>query len=93
MGDIFGQMFGGMGGGGRRDRGQKKAKGMLKEMEVTLEEVYNGGMKKFKHERYRLCEACDGQGGEGVEHCTKCKGKGRIMKMIQLGPGMYQQAI
>jgi len=55
---------------------------MLKEMEITLDEVYNGGMKKFPHERYRLCERCDGAGGEGVEVCGKCKGKGRIMKMI-----------
>lgn len=74
-------MFGG-GGGRRREQRQRKAKGMLKEMEITLDEVYNGGMKKFPHERYRLCERCDGAGGEGVEVCGKCKGKGRIMKMI-----------
>ena len=63
---------------------------MLKEITITLEESYNGGMKKFPHERYRICETCDGAGGEGVEHCKKCKGKGRIVKMLQLGPGMYQ---
>ena len=55
---------------------------MLKEMKITLEEAYNGGMKKFPHERYRVCSTCDGAGGEGVEHCDKCKGKGRIIKMI-----------
>merc|ERR1719158_682078 len=92
--DPFEMFFGG--GGGRRGGGgnrQKKAKGMLKEVEITLEEAYNGGMKKFKHERYRNCEVCDGLGGEGVATCSKCKGKGRIVKMLQLGPGMYQQAI
>jgi DnaJ-class molecular chaperone len=54
--DIF-SFFGNQGGGrGRRDQGQRKAKGMLKEMKITLEESYNGGMKKFPHERYRVCE-------------------------------------
>lgn len=37
---------------------------MLKEVEVTLEDVYKGGMIDFKHKRYRLCAACDGKGGE-----------------------------
>lgn len=49
---------------------------MLKEMKVTLEEVYNGGMKTFRFERYRICEECDGKGGEGVSKCKPCKGQG-----------------
>lgn len=60
----------------------KKAKGMLKEMRITLEDSYNGGMKSFEFERYRICETCDGKGGEGVEKCKPCKGKGTIEKVM-----------
>ena len=26
------------------------------------------------HKRYRICEKCDGKGGEKVEKCSTCKG-------------------
>jgi len=51
---------------------------MLKEMKITLEECYNGGMKTFRFERYRICEECDGKGGEGVAKCKPCKGVGQV---------------
>ena len=28
---------------------------------------------------------------KNVEKCTTCKGKGSVVKMFQMGPGMYQQ--
>jgi len=89
-GNPFDMFFGG-GGGGQRERGPKKAKGKLKEQSVTLEEVYKGKMIYIDHERYRLCEACDGKGGKDVKKCTTCKGKGMVTKMVQLGPCMYSQ--
>ena len=52
-GDIFSTFFGG--GKSRNRNEQRKAKGMLKEMNITLEEAYAGGLKKFHHERYRIC--------------------------------------
>lgn len=55
---------------------------MLKEVKITLEECYNGGTKKVRFERYRLCKTCEGAGGEGVEICKPCKGKGKIEKMM-----------
>ena len=48
-------------------------------------------MIKTTHKRTRCCEACNGKGGKNVEKCSTCKGKGRVMKMFQMGPGMYQQ--
>lgn len=61
-------------------------------MEITLEEAYNGSMKKIKIQRYRICTTCDGKGGKDVKTCKECSGRGIIKKMIQLGPGMYQHA-
>ena len=85
-------MFGG-GGGGRRERGPKKAKGMLKELEISLEDVYNGGMRNFPHKRYRCCESCDGKGGSKIDICDGCNGQGMVRKMVMLGPGMYSQSM
>jgi DnaJ-class molecular chaperone len=89
------------GGGGRQGparREMQKVKPTKKALDVTLEQVYNGGVVKVTHERTRCCETCKGKGGENVKTCTACKGKGRVvqvnhilMKMYQMGPGMYQQ--
>lgn len=87
--DIF-SFFGG--GGGGKKRGPVKAKTKLKELDVTLEEVYKGKMVTFKHKRQRNCETCDGKGGSNVQKCGTCKGRGIVTKMVQLGPGMYSQS-
>lgn len=39
-------------------------------------------MSKVKVERKIICEGCNGKGGENVEECKKCKGKGIVMKMV-----------
>lgn len=46
--DIF-SFFGG--GGGQKKRGPVKAKTKLRELDVTLEEVFKGKMVSFKHKR------------------------------------------
>ena len=48
-------------------------------------------MKHVKIDRQRKCEGCNGKGGSQVDVCTKCKGKGIIVKLVQMGPGMYSQ--
>lgn len=49
-------------------------------------------MKKVAVERTRNCETCDGKGGQNVTKCAKCKGRGQVEKLVQLGPGMYTQS-
>lgn len=39
-----------------------------------------------------VCSGCDGKGGEKVDTCSTCKGKGIVVKLIQMGPGMYSQS-
>lgn len=65
---------------------------MLKEMEITLEQAFAGDSKKISHKRYRPCASCDGMGGEEAKKCGKCKGRGVVIKMVQMGPGMYTQS-
>ena len=59
MGDIF-DLFG---MGGRRQGGgnqQKKVKPIVKQVEVTLEQLYNGCELEIEVERHRICTACNG---------------------------------
>ena len=95
MGDIF-DLFG-MGGGRREGgapAGKKKVKPTGVELEVTLEDLYNGKEAEVTVDRHRICAKCNGLGGtdaKAVQTCKGCKGKGMRTVMMQLGPGMYSQ--
>lgn len=54
------------GGRGRKPSGPRKGKPKLVELQVTLEEIYNGAMKNVKLKRARICEPCEGKGGKNV---------------------------
>ena len=60
-------MGGGRGGG--QKKGVQKVKPKLRELQVTLEDVYKGKMSSFDHSRKRICEPCEGKGGAGVKKC------------------------
>jgi DnaJ family protein A protein 2 len=89
--DMMSQMFGG--GGGRGGGGARKGKDMAHALQVSLEDCYNGKVRKLAITRNELCEGCGGVGGKaGCEtHCDGCNGRGIVLKMRQLGPGMIQQ--
>lgn len=87
--DILNMFFGG-GRGGPRQKQMPKVKPTKKKLEITLEEAYNGCIKKVPIKRTRCCETCKGKGGNNVKVCTTCKGKGITVKVIQMGP-MIQQ--
>jgi len=88
---MFGGIFGGRGGGRGAQQQQRKMKPIVKEVNVTLEDVYVGRMKKVTFERQRNCEACEGKGGKDAKKCTTCKGVGQIEKVVQLAPGFITQ--
>ena len=90
FGDIFDIFF----GGGRRQgpRQTPQLKPTVVGMKVSLEDVYHGKMGHVDVDRKVLCEGCNGKGGSEVEKCTGCKGRGVVIKMVQIGPGMYSQS-
>ena len=94
MGDIFEMFFGGRGGGrgrsSRRERPQLKP--TVKKINVDLEKIYTGHLKSVIIDRKTLCAGCDGKGGKNITICTQCKGRGVVIRMVQLGPGMYSQS-
>jgi molecular chaperone DnaJ len=93
FGDIFSQMFGGgaggfadmFGGGGGRGgrRAQTVARGsdLRYEMEITLEESFNGKDIEIEVPIAEDCGRCDGMGAEpgaSIESCGTCGGAGRV---------------
>jgi len=59
-----------------------KMKAKMKELSVTLEDVYKGKLVKIEHTRKRLCKECKGKGGSNVKTCTTCKGKCFVIRTI-----------
>mmetsp|Transcript_14432 Transcript_14432/g.21940 ORF Transcript_14432/g.21940 Transcript_14432/m.21940 type:complete len:520 (+) Transcript_14432:149-1708(+) len=77
-------------GGGR----EKKMPTLTHKLKVTLDDIYNGKTKRIALRRTRVCSDCDGKGTikEDAEiTCMVCRGRGRVMKMRQLGRGLVQQ--
>jgi molecular chaperone DnaJ len=78
LGDLFGGLFGS--GGGVRRPGPQRGEDLQYEIEVSLEEAYSGGERRFTITAPDACPTCHGTGAEpGArrETCTQCKGSGR----------------
>lgn len=89
--DIFDMFFGG--GGMRRGRDNRKTKDAVHQLSVTLEELYNGNVRKIALNKEVICQKCEGRGGKKAtaDKCTNCRGTGMQIRVHQLGPGMVQQ--
>jgi len=78
--DIFDEMFGG-GGGGRQSSGMNQGSDLRFNMEVKLEEAYEGKKADIRVPTSVPCEKCDGTGaaeGKAPVDCTTCHGAGRV---------------
>lgn len=90
LGDIFSHFFGGdggdiFGGGGRSTGGRQRARrgrDIQYEVDVTLEEAYNGIKKNIKIPRDEHCKDCQGTGaknGTSLKSCQTCGGRGQVI--------------
>mmetsp|Transcript_6847 Transcript_6847/g.12428 ORF Transcript_6847/g.12428 Transcript_6847/m.12428 type:complete len:437 (+) Transcript_6847:1278-2588(+) len=87
---IFDLLSGRRPGGSKRDE-PKKAPDVTFSLKVSLEDIYNGKTSKIAVQRDRCCTDCQGKGGSKVNTCSECGGRGAVVKMVQIGPGMYGQ--
>ncbi|KAF9293179.1 hypothetical protein BGZ74_011826 [Mortierella antarctica] len=89
-GFFGGPMGGGMGGGPGRPR---KGEDISHNLNVTLEDLYNGKTTKLSLEKNVVCGLCTGKGGKAsaVKKCGTCDGRGVKLVVRQVGPGMMQQ--
>lgn len=86
--DMFDMFF----GGGTRKRDNKSGN-VVHQLGVTLEELYNGAVRKLAVQKNVICDKCEGRGGKkgAWEKCSKCNGSGMQTHVQQLGPGMVQR--
>jgi DnaJ family protein A protein 2 len=80
--DLFSMFFGGRGGGGR-PQGPRKGPSVNHPIKVSLEDLYNGKTVKLAVNRKVIV-------GE-TKQCEKCQGRGAVMEVRQIGPGMLTQ--
>ena len=77
LGDIFGDIF-----GQRRARRYKsKAQDISIDLELALEDIYNGLKKDVKLRKTVKCSYCKGTGGEpgsSMKQCFTCRGSGEV---------------
>ena len=87
--DIFGDVLGGMFGGGGRRRargpsGPPKGRDLRIALELSLEEVALGVEKKINLTRQQRCKVCDGAGaapGADTQTCGTCNGMGQVQQV------------
>jgi len=100
--DIFNSFFGGgggFGGMGGRARGPRKGKDVVHQLGCTLENLYNGAVKKLSLQKKVLCRKCNASGiqfehadrRDAIETCRTCRGQGVVIRTRQIAPGMMQQ--
>ncbi|MBD3249127.1 molecular chaperone DnaJ [Candidatus Woesearchaeota archaeon] len=91
MGDFgfdFDSIFESFFGGGRRTRSRKRGHDLRYDIEITLEEAFNGVDKTITVPRLETCPECDGKGAKSeddVDECPECGGTG-VMKRTQRTP-------
>ena len=82
IGDIFETIFGSAFGGGGRGRQQSRRGADLRyDMQVSLEEAFDGKTTEIEIEVSQSCETCDGTGaspGTGERQCNLCHGRGAV---------------
>lgn len=83
--DIFGDIFGGRGPGGGRDRTQRQQRGadLRYMLEITLEQVMDGAEQEVDFETEESCKTCVGVGAEPgttPEVCATCRGTGQVVR-------------
>lgn len=80
---VFEEVFNGfMGGRSAHTPAEEHLAGadMRYDLEITLKEAFEGLKKQIKLNTFGVCKDCNGLGGEGVEICSACGGRGRVRR-------------
>lgn len=87
VGDIFGDIFenffaGGTGSPtGSRRRRARRGHDLKYDVEISLEEAFEGTRLPLRYDREEGCSSCEGTGakrGTGLKRCATCGGTGRV---------------
>ncbi len=81
---MFGDLFGGAFGGGRRGRGAD----LQTQVEISLDEVATGAERTITYRRNEYCDVCGGSGaapGSRKQSCPTCGGYGQVEQASGFG--------
>jgi molecular chaperone DnaJ len=89
--DIFNQFFGG--GFSRRQRSYRGSN-LRYDIEISLEEAFNGLKKEIQIPRTEKCDVCNGSGakpGTSPKNCSQCQGTGQMKQSRRTAFGVFTQ--
>lgn len=89
LGDMFGDIFGGFGGGSRTKRGRD----ISLEIDVTFKESIFGTERNVLINKVGTCDTCEGTGakkGSELITCTTCNGQGKVHDVKRTIMGNFQ---
>ena len=89
--DIFNQFFGG--GFSRRQRSYRGSN-LRYDIEISLEEAFNGLKKEIQIPRTEKCDDCNGSGakpGTSAKNCSQCQGTGQMKQSRRTTFGVFTQ--
>ena len=92
--DIFEQFFGHQYGFRRPGRIRRKGADLRYDIEIGLEDAYNGLETEIRVPRIEVCEECNGTGAENGTSITKCpqgNGNGQINHTRKTAFGVFSQ--
>lgn len=92
LSDIFDTFFGGMGGARRRT--YQRGSDIETAIEISLDEAFQGTMKRTVFRTLIVCDICKGKGGDpaaGYETCKTCNGRGEIQEERKTFFGSFAQ--
>ncbi len=82
FGDIFGDIFGGFGGGRRQQQTKTKGDDITIEISLSFLDAAKGCVREVVYNRNEPCKACNGTGAKGgtaYKTCEKCGGTGQVI--------------
>jgi molecular chaperone DnaJ len=86
--DMYNQ--GGFGFNPRQRAENIKGQDFRININLTLEEIFEGGVKKIKYNRKSACNSCNSVGGHDVKTCQTCNGHGVVVEHIRTPLGIMQ---
>lgn len=92
LGDIFENLFDGI--GVKRRKTYHRGADLQIDLEITLEEAFNGKEKSISIKSFIPCDQCQGAGHfvkDGVKECATCGGQGEIRETRNSFFGQFAQ--
>jgi len=96
LGDIFSDIFGAAGFGGRaRETTEKVGSDIMMDVEIDFLEMAKGTEKELDLYKKVICSVCDGTGAENKKtiKCVTCDGKGKVQKTVRSILGVINQVV